>query len=151
MTKEEISVKGPLTALATFTSYMLNTFNELIVVLLVVMILDYSSGIFRGIMTKSLNSTIGLNGIMKKMSMLIIVGLSACIEFVLMTLGMDTNRILVVAVISFFIVNEGISVMENSAQLGVPMPQVLYNALSKLREVGGKEQKVTRKRKPKGE
>lgn len=144
MKTEEILVKGPLTALATFTSYMVGAFNELLVVLLLVMILDYFTGIMRGILTKTLNSTVGLNGLFKKATMLIIIGLSACIQYVLANLGMDTSNLLVVTVICFFIVNEGISVLENSAQLGVPMPAVLFTALEKIRTIGGKEQLVTK-------
>ena len=140
MSKEELLVKGPLTAIATFTSYMFGMFSEILMVLIVVMVLDYSTGIMRGILTKSLNSTVGLKGLFKKVTMLIIIGLAACIQYVLESLGMDTGNLLVVTVISFFIINEGLSVLENSAQLGVPLPAILIEALEKLQVVGGKEQ-----------
>ena len=150
MTKQELVMKSPFVVIGTFVSYMTGIFNEMILVLIAVMALDYSTGILRGLLTKSLNSTIGLKGIAKKFAILIVIGLTACIEFVLVHLGMETGNLLVVTVICFFIVNEAISCLENAGQLGVPIPVILMDALEKLREIGGKEQKVTRrKRTPK--
>lgn len=150
MTKEAIVLKAPLSILIAFASYMLGVFSELLVVLLAVMMFDYVSGILRGFLTHSLNSTIGMKGIMKKIGMLLVVFLSACIEYVFVALELETSNVLVAVVICFFIVNEGISCLENTAQLGVPIPAFIYEALEKLREIGGKEQKVpVRKRKEK--
>jgi toxin secretion/phage lysis holin len=151
MTKQELAVKSPFVVLGTFTAYMTNTFNELLMVLLAVMAFDYTTGILRGLLTKSINSTIGLKGIFKKIAMIIIIGLTACVEIVAQILGMETNNFLVASVIVFFIINEVISCLENCGQLGAPIPAVLLDTLEKLREVGGKEQKVTRKRKKKEE
>jgi toxin secretion/phage lysis holin len=146
MTTPEIVAKTPLSILLAFVSYMTGVFSELLMILLVVQVLDYTTGILRAILTWSLNSTVGLKGIMKKMTMIIIVGLAACIEYIFVFLDFNTHSALVGTVICFFIVNEGISVLENSAQLGVPIPEKLYVALSKLREIGGKEQRVTKRK-----
>ena len=138
----EVAVKIPVVAISTFTAYMMNTFNTIILVLFAVMVLDYITGTLRGLLTKTLNSTIGLKGIFKKVAMLLVVGIAACIEFAIVELGMETGNLLVVIVICFFVVNEAISCLENAAQLGVPIPQILLDALEKLREVGGKERVV---------
>jgi toxin secretion/phage lysis holin len=149
MAKEEIVAKTAFTSITAFTTYLTGMFTEVLIVLIAVQVWDYSTGCLRGVLTGTLNSTIGLKGILKKIGMLMIVGLAGCVEFVLLSLGMNTHNGLVVTVICFFIVNESISCLENAAQLGVPIPRVLYEALAKLREVGGKEQKVARPRKPK--
>lgn len=151
MTKEELSFKLPFAIGIALGSIATETTHALILVLLAIMGLDYFTGILRGLLTRSLNSTIGLKGIIKKIAMLVVVGVAACIEIVLMVLGMSAEGYMVVAAICFFIVNEAISCLENAGQLGVPVPAVLLDALEKLREVGGKEQKVSRRRKTKKE
>jgi phage-related holin len=83
--------------------------------------------------------------------MIIIIGLTSCVEIVAQILGMETNNFLVASVIVFFIINEVISCLENCGQLGAPIPSILLDSLEKLREVGGKEQKIVRRRKKKEE
>lgn len=144
MTKEDVIFKGPLSAVVAVSSYLLGVVNELLFILLIVMAFDYITGLIKGYITKELSSSIGLKGLMKKMLMLIVVGLSACIEYVFVHIGYDTHNAIVSVVICFFIVNEALSITENSAQLGLPVPSVLVSALEKLREVGGKEQQVNK-------
>jgi toxin secretion/phage lysis holin len=151
MTKQELAVKSPFVVIGTFTAYVTDTFSQLLMVLLAVMAFDYTTGILRGLLTKSINSTIGLKGIFKKVAMIIIIGLTSCVEIVAQILGMETNNFLVASVIVFFIINEVISCLENCGQLGAPIPSILLDSLEKLREVGGKEQKIVRRRKKKEE
>jgi toxin secretion/phage lysis holin len=143
---KDVLVKGPVTAFTAFLSYLLGIVNELVVILLFFMALDMFTGLMRGLLTRSLNSTIGLQGIFKKVTMLIVIGVSAGIEFALMQTGLETNALITIAVTCFFIVNEGLSILENSAQMGVPIPAILTDALEKLQLKGGKEQKVIRKK-----
>ncbi|WP_262382946.1 phage holin family protein [Bacillus infantis] len=123
-----------------FMTYILGIVNEAVVVLIFFMLLDMGTGLLRSWLTKSWNSTVGMAGIIKKVTILILVGMAGGVEFVIASAGQDARGIVVLGVTSFFIVNEGISILENSAQLGLPIPPILYNALEKLhREPAGKE------------
>jgi len=62
---------------------------------------------------------------------------------------MDTNTVLTIGVTSFFIANEGLSIVENAAQMGAPIPQPLLDALDKLNQAAGKEQQVKKRKKVK--
>jgi|SRR5690554_763721 len=141
---KEVALKAPIAVVTAFLSHLLGIVNELVVVLLFFMVLDMVTGLMRGLLTKTLNSTIGLKGIFKKVAMLIVIGVSAGVEFALAQTGMDTGTLLTVTVTCFFIVNEGISILENSGQLGVPIPPILREALEKVHSPRGKDQVVTR-------
>jgi hypothetical protein len=70
---------------------------------------------------------------------------TAGIEYFFIHMGQDTNGLIILGVASFFIVNEGLSILENCAQMGLPIPPVLYTALDKLnRDPSGKEQMIIR-------
>ena len=142
---KEALLKTPLAAVTAFASFLLGVTNELVIVLLFFMALDMATGLMRALLTRSLNSTIGLKGIFKKVAVLTVIGVSAGVEFALLQTGLETNSLLTIAVTCFFIVNEGLSNLENAAQLGVPIPSFLVNALEKLnRSDEGKEQRVNK-------
>lgn len=131
--------------LVGFMTYILGIVNEAVVVLIFFMFLDMGTGLLRSWLTKSWNSTVGMAGIIKKVAILILVGMSGGVEFIIHSAGQDAQGIVVLGVTSFFIVNEGISILENCAQLGLPIPPILYNALEKLnREPAGKEHLLER-------
>lgn len=133
----DVSLNVPLTAVATFVSYLLGTVNELVIVLMFFMMIDLLTGVMRSFITKTANSTVCLKGIFKKVMMLFVIWVSAGIEFTLVHIGMETNKLITVMVTCFFIVNEGISILENAGQIGLPIPKVLKNALEKLNEYSG--------------
>lgn len=131
--------------IASFTMYMLNIINEAIVVLVFLMFLDMITGIMRSFMTKSWNSTVGMSGVIKKVAVILLIGMAGAIEYMLMSVGQDSKGIIIIGVTSFFIVNEGISILENCAQIGLPIPPILYNALEKLhKDPTGKEKRLER-------
>lgn len=141
----DVSLNVPLTAVATFVSYLLGTVNELVIVLMFFMMIDLLTGVMRSFITKTANSTVCLKGIFKKVMMLFVIWVSAGIEFTLVHIGMETNKLITVMVTCFFIVNEGISILENAGQMGLPIPKVLKNALEKLNEYsGGNDEKETK-------
>lgn len=142
---KDVSLNVPLTAVATFVSYLLGTVNELVIVLMFFMLIDLLTGVMRSFITKTANSTVCLKGIFKKVMMLFVIWVSAGIEFTLVHIGMETNKLITVMVTCFFIVNEGISILENAGQMGLPIPKVLKNALEKLNEYsGGNDEKETK-------
>ncbi|PAF35568.1 hypothetical protein CHH58_16055 [Terribacillus saccharophilus] len=138
-------LKGILASFTSFFVYIMGLVNEVIVVLIFFMMLDFVTGMFRAYMTKTLNSTLGLAGIFKKIGILIIITVAGGIEYIFISMGQDPKGLVLLAVTSFFVVNEGLSVLENCAQLGLPIPPILFNALEKLhRDPSGKEASLER-------
>lgn len=97
--------------------------------LLVVIIIDYLTGVASAIYNKELNSKTGLKGILKKFGYLCVVALSVIIDRITGTSGVIRNL-----VIYFFVANDGLSIVENLAQMGVKLPEKLINALEQIKE-----------------
>lgn len=111
--------------------YLLGGWDIALKCLIIVMIIDYITGILSAIFNKKLNSKIGLKGILKKFGYLCIVALSVIID----TITGETGVIRTL-VIYFFVANDGISIVENIAEMGVPMPNKLLEILEQLRKKG---------------
>ena len=96
--------------------------------LVTLVILDYVTGIIKAIYTKTLSSEVGFKGLLKKILILIVVATSYTIQCVLGD-GIPIREI----VITFFICNEGISLLENASEF-IPIPKKLKDILVQLRE-----------------
>lgn len=138
MQKEQ---KAFLSLVVGFLSFLLNAFNELIVVLMFLMILDYITGVIKAIVLKQLDSSIGYKGILKKVQMLIVIAVAMSVDYIAGTLGWNTSNYISGAVICFFISNEGLSILENSAMMGLPIPKVLKSILNQIKDKSEKEEK----------
>lgn len=97
----------------------------LIQALLVLMSLDMASGILKAFATRSLSSDASLKGIAKKFMVLVVVAAAATLE------PLVGGAPLASAVAGFYLAYEGISILENAAEAGLPIPQVLKDALTK--------------------
>lgn len=118
--------------LGTFFSgvaYFLGGWDFALQTLLLVMALDYITGICKAIKQKKLNSKTGFAGIIKKFGYLIIVALAVVIDH----LVGDTGAVRTL-VIYFFVANDGLSILENWGAMGLPLPQKLFDLLEQLRE-----------------
>ena len=115
-------------------SYLLGGWDILVISLLIMMMLDYISGILKGIYKKELSSKTGLKGILKKIMILMIVCLSVLCE----KIGVPAIREITIV---FFAVNEGLSILENAAEMGLPIPEAVKDALLQLRESNEKGDK----------
>ncbi|MCS4484488.1 phage holin family protein [Gleimia sp. 6138-11-ORH1] len=91
-------------------------------------IADYISGVLAAIATRQLSSAVGFKGIAKKILILTLVGLAYLLDAYLLH-GSDALRM---AVIFFYISNEGISLIENAARLGLPVPPQVREVLKTL-------------------
>lgn len=109
-------------------SYILGGWDIAIQTLLLVMALDYITGVCKAIKQKKLNSKTGLLGFMKKFGYLVIVALSVVVDH----LTGDTGAVRTV-VIYFFVANDGLSIMENWGAIGLPMPKKLIELLEQLK------------------
>ena len=97
--------------------------------LLVAIVIDYLSGLIKAYNTKTLSSSIGFRGILKKVGILLIVMLAVLVDRV--TIDNGGVRTLV---IYYFVANEGLSILENLAQAGLPVPKGLKNALKVIKK-----------------
>lgn len=116
----------------------------LLLIMLIVMSLDYITGIICGCMGKSLKTENGglssktaLQGLLKKLMLLAIVALAHLMDWAV-TAGAGVEFAAVSgATCLWFIASEGISVVENAANIGVPIPQIIRNGLEMFRGKGG--------------
>lgn len=120
-----------ITAISSTILYLLGGWDIALKCLIVVIIIDYLTGVLSAIYNKKLNSNIGTKGIVKKVGYLCIVALSTIIDIITGQTGVIRTL-----VIYFFVANEGISIIENIAEMGVPMPKKLIDALEQLKKKG---------------
>ena len=117
-----------ITALGGWLGYFLGGMDGLLIALLVLMVLDYISGIMCAIVDKNLDSRIGFRGICKKVLTLMLVGVANIVDIHIVGTGSALRG----AVICFYLSNEALSLFENAAHLGLPVPDKLREILSQL-------------------
>ncbi|HFI0960364.1 holin family protein [Streptococcus pluranimalium] len=98
--------------------------------LLVFVIIDYLTGIFAAVVEKQLSSSIGFRGIFKKIAILFLVSLGHLIDTAIIKQG-GTIRTMV---IFFYLSNEGLSILENTVRIGLPIPEKLQAILKQINE-----------------
>lgn len=111
--------------------YLIGGFDIAIQSLLIVMVVDYLTGIASAIYNKELSSKIGFKGILKKFSYLCVVALSVVIDNLTGQSGLIRTL-----VIYFFVANDGLSIIENMAEMGVKLPQKLIDSLEQIKKKG---------------
>ena len=109
--------------------YLLVGFDNALECLIVVVILDYITGVISAWYNKKLDSKVGLKGIVKKLTYFLLVVLSVEIDKILGQVGIIRNL-----VIYFFVANDGLSVLENVGKMNIPIPKKLKDALIQLSE-----------------
>lgn len=122
-------IKASLVALGGYIAWFLGGFDSLLIALLVFIVVDYITGVMIAISNKRVDSKIGFKGICKKVLILLFVGLAAVLD----TYVIQGNSPVREIVISFYIANEGISIIENSAKIGLPVPQKIRDVLAQLK------------------
>ena len=117
------AIKVGLTAFITWIGWLVGGYDTMMVTLLLFMCADYISGILCGISNKELSSEVGFKGIAKKIMILLLVGATNLLG---QATGIEGLRYIV---ISFYLANEGISIIENASILGLPVPQKIKDVL----------------------
>ncbi|MDU5659403.1 MAG: phage holin family protein [Clostridium perfringens] len=128
-------LKVLVVAIGTGFKWLFGAWDTPLVVLIVFMALDYITGFTRGYINKELSSDVGLKGIARKCVIFIVLIVAVMLDR-LMNTGNWLFRSLVCY---FYIANEGLSLLENAASLGVPIPTKLKDALAQLKEGNKKE------------
>ena len=125
-----------LTAIGGGLGYFLGGFDGLIFALILFVVMDYISGVMCAISDKKLSSSVGFKGICRKILIFTLVGLANIIDLHVI----QTGSALRTASIFFYLSNEGISMLENAAHLGLPIPRKLKNVLEQLHDRANKEE-----------
>jgi len=99
--------------------------------------IDYITGVMCAIVDKKLSSEVGFRGICRKMIILALVGVGSILDRQVIGSG----GALRMAVIFYYLSNEGVSILENAAKLDLPIPEKLKNALEQLKNEEDKEGK----------
>ncbi len=123
-------VQIAITALGGWLGYFLGGMDGLMIALIVMMTLDYISGVMCAIIDKKLSSAVGFKGICKKVFILMLVGVAHIIDLHVVGTGSALRG----AVICFYMSNEGLSLLENAAHIGLPIPDKLREILSQLHD-----------------
>lgn len=111
-----------------FLGWFLGGLDDLLYVLLIFMAVDYLTGVLCAISERKLSSEIGFKGIMRKVLILVLVGIAHALDVYLLKNGSAIRT----ATIFFYVSNEGISLLENASRLGLPVPEKLKEVLKQL-------------------
>lgn len=130
-TKIQIAV----TALGGWLGYFLGGMDGLLIALVVFAALDYVTGVMCAIADRTLSSAVGFKGVMRKVIIFALVGVGHILD----TQVVGTGSALRSAVICWYLSNEGISILENAAHLGLPVPDKLRTVLEQLHDRKEKE------------
>lgn len=116
------------TALGGYIGWFLGGVDGFMYALITFVIIDYVTGLMVAVLERKLSSEVGFRGIFKKVLIFAFVGIGNIIDVYLLKNGSAIRT----AVIFFYVSNEGISIIENSAKIGLPIPQKLKDILEQL-------------------
>ena len=125
-------------AVGGWLGYFLGGCDGLLYALIAFVVIDYITGVMCAISDKTLSSEVGFKGICRKVLIFLLVGIGNIIDVQVIGNG----GVMRTAVIFFYLSNEGISLIENAAHLGLPVPDKLKAVLEQLHdraEKGGDE------------
>lgn len=123
-----ITMSSAIGAVGGFFAWFVGGIDTLIITLVTFMAIDYVTGVIKAIYEKRLSSSIGFKGIIKKVFMLIMVGVAVSLGNI-MPVEVPLREVTVM----FFIANEGFSILENAAGI-IPLPQKLKSVLLQLQK-----------------
>lgn len=117
-----------IAAIGGWLGYFLGGLDGLMIALLVFMVLDYITGLMCAIANKQLSSAVGFKGIAKKVLIIMLVGVANIVDVHVVGTGSALRG----AVMCFYLSNEGLSLLENAAHIGLPIPDKLKDILAQL-------------------
>ena len=124
-------INNVISVILTTIVYLLGGIDIALQSLLIVIVIDYLTGIASAIYNKELSSKVGFKGVIKKFCYLLVVALSVVIDNLLGQSGLIRSL-----VIYFFVANDGLSIIENMAEMNVKLPQKLIDVLEKIKKKG---------------
>ena len=124
-------------ALGGWLGYFLGGCDGLLYTLLAFTAIDYITGVMCAVNDHTLSSEVGFRGICRKVLIFLLVGIANILDVHVI----GTGSVLRTAVIFFYISNEGVSLLENAAHLGLPVPEKIKTVLEQLHDRAEKEEK----------
>lgn len=124
-------------ALGGWLGYFLGGCDGLLYTLLAFTAMDYITGIMCAVNDHTLSSEVGFRGICRKVLIFMMVGIANILDADVV----GTGSVLRTAVIFFYISDEGVSLLENAAHLGLPVPEKIKAVLEQLHNRAEKEEK----------
>ena len=122
------------TAVGGFLGWFLGGVDGFLYALIAFTVIDYITGVMCAVTDKNLSSSVGFKGICRKVLIFTLV----CIGNIVDVYVLGQGGVLRTAVIFFYLSNEGVSILENSAHLGLPIPEKLKEVLEQLHDREGK-------------
>lgn len=119
-----------ITVCGGFLGAFLGGVDGLMYTLIAFIIIDYITGFMCAVIEHRLSSEVGFRGIFRKIVILMLVGIANLIDVNVIGSG----AVLRTAVIFFYLSNEGVSILENAGNLGLPIPAKLHTVLSQLQD-----------------
>ena len=124
------SVQVVFTAIGGWLGWFLGGCDGLMYALIAFVVVDYITGIMCAIVDKRLSSAVGFKGICKKVLIFLLVGMANILDVNIIGSG----SVLRTAAIFFYLSNEGVSLLENAAHLGLPVPNAMKEVLQQLHD-----------------
>ena len=115
-------------AIGGYIGWFLGGFDGLLYALVAFVIIDYITGIMVAVLEKKVSSSIGFKGIFKKVLIFTFVGIGHIVDIYILQNGSAVRT----AVIFFYLSNEGLSIVENAAKIGLPVPENLKKVFTEL-------------------
>ena len=131
------SIQLVFAGIGGWLGYFLGGCDGLLYALLAFVVIDYITGVMCAIADKNLSSEVGFKGICRKVLIFLLVGIANVLD--VQVIG--TGSVLRTAVIFFYIFNEGVSLLENAAHLGLPVPEKIKIVLEQLHDRAESEDK----------
>lgn len=136
MSKIQIIIDSIAGAVGAVLGFMYGEVNGLFWALIAFMALDYITGVIVAIIEKRLSSEVGFRGLAKKFLILVFVAVGHIAD----TYILGGTAAAMSAVMLFYIANEGISIIENAAALGLPVPKKLTNIMEQIKNKSESEE-----------
>ena len=121
-------IQMAVAAIGGWLGYFLGGMDGLMIALTILLVLDYITGLMCAVIDKKLSSAVGFKGICKKVLILMLVGVANVVDIHIV----GTSSALRSAVVCFYLSNESVSMLENAAHLGLPIPEKLKSVLAQL-------------------
>lgn len=113
-------------------TFLFGEWTPLIAVLLVLVALDIFTGIAKGVYDKALRSRTMSQGIIRKMMIFVVIIVAQMIDYTMF----QNTPVVKMAVLTYYIGMEGLSIVENLGQMNVPLPHFVSKYLLVLRDKG---------------
>ncbi|TDT71521.1 toxin secretion/phage lysis holin [Hypnocyclicus thermotrophus] len=129
-------IQAVFTAVGGFLGWFLGGVDGFLYALIAFVVIDYLTGVMCAIVDKKLSSEVGFKGICLKVLIFTLVGIGNILDNYVLGEGNAVRT----AVIFFYLSNEGISLLENAAHIGLPIPEKLKEVLEQLHNKGGENE-----------